>query len=329
MHAAGITAVQDAWSEADSFVITGAMAEAGELPLRVRLAPPMEPGGSISDWHRRRDRYDELAAPLAGDTWLISGILKAMGDGVVESRTAALLAPYADDPSTAGKPTWDAADLAAHVAAASSRGWQLEIHAIGDRAVREALDAFERSGDAAIRRHRVEHIETIDPADVARFGRLGVVASMQPFHADPSPGQIPVWADALGPERAGRGWAWTSIAEGGGVLAFGSDWPVVPFDPFIAVHGAVTRQTPMGEPAGGWLPSERLPLPAALSACTFGSAWAAHAESRRGTIVAGLDADLVVLDRDLLVEDPPAIIGTGVVATIVGGRLVHEGKGAG
>lgn len=329
MHAVGITAVQDAWSEPELFPLARAMGDAGELPLRVRLAPPMEPGGSVADWQRCLDRYEEAAAPLAGDPWLTSGILKAMADGVVESHTAALLAPYADDPATSGNPTWEAGDLAAHVAAASGRGWQLEIHAIGDAAVRTTLDAFELAGDARARRHRVEHIETIDPADIGRFGRLGVVASMQPFHADPSPGQIPVWAGALGPERAGRGWAWTSILRAGGVLAFGSDWPVVPFDPFIAVHGAVTRQTPGGEPPGGWLPAERLPLPAALSACTLGSAWAAHAEARRGTIAAGLDADLAVLDRDLLVEDPSAIVGTHVTATIVGGRLVHEGKGAG
>ena len=329
MHAAGITAAQDAWSEPELFPLARAMRGAGELPLRLRLAPPMEPGGSIADWDRRLDGYEEASAPLAGDPWLTSGILKAMADGVVESRTAALLAPYADDPTTSGSPNWEADDLAAHVAVATGRGWQLEIHAIGDAAVRSTLDAFERAGDARSRRHRVEHIETIDPADIGRFGQLGVVASMQPFHADPSPGQIPVWADALGPERAGRGWAWTSILGDGGVLAFGSDWPVVPFDPFIAVHGAVTRQTPRGEPAGGWLPSERLPLPAALSAFTVGSAWAAHAERRRGTITAGLDADLVVLDRDLLAEEPSAIVGTGVVATIVGGQLVHEGKGAG
>ncbi|MCU0483150.1 MAG: amidohydrolase, partial [Chloroflexi bacterium] len=328
MHAAGITAVQDAWSEPDLFGLAREMVEAGELRLRVRLAPPMEPGGSIEDWHRRLDGLEALAAPLAGHPWLASGILKAMADGVVESHTAALLAPYADDPATCGSPTWNAADLAAHVRAASGRGWQLEIHAIGDRAVREALDAFEQAGDADPRRHRVEHIETIDPADIARFGRLGVVASMQPFHADPSPGQIPVWADALGPERASRGWAWTSILRSGGVLAFGSDWPVVPFDPFIALHGAVTRQTPRGEPAGGWLPSERLALPAALSACTLGPAWAAHAEARRGTIAPGLDADIVVLDRDLLAEGPSAIIGSAVIATIVDGHLVHEGKGA-
>ena len=329
MHAAGITAAQDAWSEPELFPLARAMRDAGELPLRLRLAPPMEPGGSIADWHRRLDGYDEAVATLPGDAWLSSGILKAMADGVVESRTAALLAPYADDPTTSGAPNWEAHDLAAHVAAASGRGWQLEIHAIGDAAVRTALDAFEQAGDAATRRHRVEHIETIDPADIGRFGRLGAVASMQPFHADPSPGQIPVWADALGPERASRGWAWTSILGSGGVLAFGSDWPVVPFDPLVAVHGAVTRQTPRGEPPDGWLPSERLPLPAALSACTLGSAWAAHAERRRGTISAGLDADLVILDRDLLAEVPSAIIGTGVVATVVGGRLVHEGKGAG
>jgi len=117
------------------------------------------------------------------------------------------------------------------------------------------------------------------------------------------------------------------ILDRGGRLAFGSDWPVVPFDPFLALHGAVTRQTAAGKLAGGWLPKERLAIAKALAAATLGSAFAAHAETRRGMIVPGHDADLVVLDRDLLAEDPSAIAGTRVVATVVGGRIIH-GEGA-
>ena len=120
-----------------------------------------------------------------------------------------------------------------------------------------------------------------------------------------------------------RAWAWRSILDRGGRLALGSDWPVVPFDPFIALHGAVTRQTPAGEPPGGWLPAERLTVAEALAAYTAGSAFAAHAEARRGMIAIGRDADLVVLDRDLLAEEASAIVGSRVVATIVAGRIVH------
>ena len=233
---------------------------------------------------------------------------------------------------TTGAPEWAPDALASAVETATRRGWQVEIHAIGDAGVRTALDAYERAGaagagDPRTRRHRVEHIETIDPADLPRFGALGVVASMQPFHADPAPNQIGIWAGNIGPERASRAWAWRSILDHGGRLAFGSDWPVVPFDPLIALHGAVTRQTPAGEPPGGWLPAERLTIAEALAAYTLGSAFAAHAETRRGMIEVGRDADVLVLDRDLLVEDPSAIAGTRVVVTVVGGRIVH-GEGA-
>ena len=176
------------------------------------------------------------------------------------------------------------------------------------------------------RRHRVEHIETIDPADIPRFAELGVVASMQPYHADPSPNQLSTWAGNIGPERASRAWAWGSIRASGGRLAFGSDWPVVPYDPFVALNSAVNRQTTDGQPAGGWLPGERLRLEHALEAYTAGSAFAAHAEHRRGSVTAGRDADVIVLDRDLLAAGPSAIIGTSVLLTVIGGRVVHRSE---
>jgi predicted amidohydrolase YtcJ len=154
-----------------------------------------------------------------------------------------------------------------------------------------------------------------------------VIASMQPYHGDPSPNQVDVWAANVGPKRAGRAWAWRSIHDAGGALAFGSDWPVVPYDPFIALNNAVNRQTTDGRPEGGWLPGERLPLDAALEAYTAGSAFAAFAEHRRGCVAVGLDADLVVLDRDLPAAGPSAIIGTGVRLTVLGGRVVHRAEG--
>ena len=170
------------------------------------------------------------------------------------------------------------------------------------------------------RRHRVEHVETIDAADIPRFGRLGVVASMQPYHARSVAQPDRRVGGEHRPRAGGRAWSWRSIQAAGGVLAFGSDWPVVPYDPFIALNSAVNRQTVDGEPAGGWLPGERLSLPDALEAYTAGSAWAAFADQRRGRLAPGMDADLVVLDRDLLAAGPSAIIGTGVALTVLGGQ---------
>jgi predicted amidohydrolase YtcJ len=339
LHAIGITAVQDAWLEPDELLFWTRVHADGELALRFRGALIMTPNQTLAEWRDRLDAYEALAFPLRGGDHLDAGILKTFVDGVIEAKTASMLTPYEDDTS-AGLPAWEPAGLAAFTAEADRRGWQVEAHAIGDRGVRLALDAFEQAaaangpwigdprGRGAVpgthdRRHRVEHIETIDPADVPRFARLGAVASMQPYHGDPSPNQISVWAGNIGPERASRAWAWRSIREAGGRLAFGSDWPVVPYDPFIALNNAVNRQTADGQPAGGWLPGERLSVTDALEAYTAGSAHAAHADHRRGRVAPGMDADIVVLDRDLLAAGPSAIIGTSVRLTVLGGRIVH------
>jgi len=340
LHAMGITAAQDAWLEPRELAFWQRVHADGELDLRFRGALIMEPGQTLAEWSDRLDAYEAQAFRLRGGERLDAGILKGFVDGVIEARTASLLAPYVDDTS-AGLPAWEPDRLDAFVAEADRRGWQVELHAIGDRGVRLALDAFEHAAVANgpwagdphgkgvepgthRRRHRVEHVETIDPADVGRFARLGVVASMQPYHGDPSPNQATLWAGNIGPERASRAWAWGSIHAAGGRLAFGSDWPVVPFDPWIALNSAVNRQTVDGRPDGGWLPGERLPLARAIEAYTAGSAHAAFADHRRGRVAPGLDADLVILDRDLLAGGPSAIIGTGARVTILGGRVVHR-----
>jgi predicted amidohydrolase YtcJ len=330
LHASGITAIQDAGIEVEELPLWRSLLDEGTLRLRARVALPMRPERSLDAWRETLDGYEGLIADLRGGPWLEAGILKAYADGVVEARTAALLEPYIDDTGS-GHLEWDPDVLDAYTAEADRRGWQIQVHAIGDAAIRTVLDSYERAAAAnperdRDRRHRVEHIETITRRDIPRFAALGVVASMQPFHADPSPNQTEVWARNLGPERAGQAWSWASIRREGAVVALGSDWPVVPFDPFLALNAAVNRQTVDGQPAGGWLPSEKLSLPDALAAYGHGSAFAAFAERRRGTLRAGADADLVVLDRDILAGGPSSIIGTTVTMTVVGGQVVHRSE---
>ena len=230
LHAAGITAAQDAWLDPDELAFWGRVHDAGELALRFRGALIMEPDQTLDAWRERLDAYEAQAFPLRGGANLDAGILKGFVDGVVDARTAAVLAPYEGDTST-GLPAWTPDTLDAFVAEADRRGWQVELHAIGDRGVRMALDAFERAAAANGpwagdphgrgvapgthgRRHRVEHVEMIDDADVPRFGRLGVVASMQPYHGDPTPAQIAPWAANIG-DRARSGWSWRRIHDGG------------------------------------------------------------------------------------------------------------------
>jgi predicted amidohydrolase YtcJ len=321
----GLTSAQEAWADPGDFEPFARLLEAGGLTARIRLALKMEPGQGERKWQERLAEYEEVAFPRRDDPWLAGGILKGFADGVIESGTAYLLQPYLDREGR-GLPNWSDGELQAGVSVAHSGGWQVQLHAIGDGAVRQVLDAYEALGprEAGERRHRVEHIETIDPADLPRFGGLGVVASMQPYHADPNPRELALWTEAIGAERASRGWPWKTIQRHGGRLCFGSDWPVRPFEPFLALNAAVNRTTTDGYPPGGWLSHERLDLPDALRAYTWGSAYAAHEESRRGVVAPGYLADLAVLDRDLLGEGPGAIVGTRVVLTVVGGRIVHR-----
>lgn len=314
----GIGSVQEAGEGLHQLGLWEALRAAGELTLRVRLALDMVPGLDANGWNQRLDLYQEA---VRDDPWISTGILKAFADGVVESRTAAMLEPY-EGTTSRGEALWGRGELAQAVRAADKRGWQVQVHAIGDAAIRQALDAFTATTPG--RRHRVEHIEAPAPADIGRFAELDVIASMQPQHAEPNRNLFEVWSSNLGPARAANGWPWGTILRSGGRLAFGTDWPVVPLDPAASLHAAVSRQTRSGEPPGGWLPDQRLSLTEALAAWTSGSAYAEHTDDAKGTLGVGMLADIAVLDRDLGAVPASELATFMVTATIVGGRVIHR-----
>jgi predicted amidohydrolase YtcJ len=318
----GIGSIQEAGGGQDQLELWDALREADELTVRVRLAFDMVPGLDSAAWRERLDLYHELSRARQTDPWITTGILKAFADGVIESRTAAMLEPY-EGTSDLGAPLWAGDELGDAVRAADARGWQVQVHAIGDAAIRQALDAF--TGANPERRHRVEHIEAPSPLDLSRFAELGVIASMQPQHAEPNRNLFGVWAPNLGPERAAFGWPWRTILHSGARLAFGTDWPVVPLDPAAGLQVAVTRQTHSGEPPGGWVPDQRLKVAEALAAWTWGGAYAEHAEDRKGTLDEGMLADIAVLDSDLGSTPESELHALEVTATVVGGRVVYEG----
>jgi predicted amidohydrolase YtcJ len=201
---------------------------------------------------------------------------------------------------------------------------QIFTHAIGDRAIRLPLDAYEnaaKTNGTHDLRHRVEHVE--DPsADIPRFGRLGVITSMQPLHTYPDDDTLKSWAPNIGSERAQRGWPWQSIQRSAGVLGFGSHWPIVTLSPWPRVQTAVTRETTEGKPEGGWIPSERVSLEDAIRGYTINAAFAGHREKTEGSLEPGKVADLIILSQDLFKIDPSKIHETRPVLTMVGGRVV-------
>ena len=295
----------------------------GELTLRMYVStyqgPPKMSAEQVAAVVALQQKYH-------GD-WLAAGAVKFYLDGVIESHTAAMLAPYSDDPKQSGSLRWDEGEYKRAVAELDKRGIQVFTHAIGDRAVRLALDAYEDAAKAngtRDMRHRIEHIETITAEDIPRFGKLGVIASYQPLHAEPNDDTLKVWARNAGPDRAGRGWTWQSVAKSGGRLAFGSDWPVVTLSPWAGVQNAVTRQTLEGKPEGGWIPGERVSLEQAIDAYTLGAAFSGHREKSEGSLEAGKLADLIVLDQDLFKVAPSEIHKTQVLLTMVGGKIVYQ-----
>jgi predicted amidohydrolase YtcJ len=326
-HRLGVTSVQDAGASVEDLELFDEFRRSKVLDLRVYAALSGQADLSTGEL----DTLDRLRAKYADDPIFKAGALKLRADGVIEAHTAALLAPYSNRPATSGEPAMSDDALRKVVAELDRRGWQVMIHAIGDRAIRMALDAFEAAAHAKSapehgRRHRIEHIETIDPADIPRFARLGVIASMQPYHSLPDPAQLEVWTANIGPERSGHAWAYNSIAKAGGRLAFGSDWPVMSMDPILGLHVAVNRTTPDGRPSGGWLPEERLPLRQAIDASTRDAAWASFDEHRKGRLERDMLADLVILTRDIFSMPPSRLAEAEVAVTIFDGKVVYTRK---
>ena len=325
-HRVGVTSVQNASGSADEFDLYDTLRRDGDLQLRVYSALSIAPTITEAD----ADALDPARARYPDDPLFKAGAVKIMGDGVVESYTAAMLEPYTTRPKESGTPNATDEELDRVVTMMDRRGWQIMIHAIGDRAIRQALDAYERAAAAnprpeRPRRHRIEHIETIDPADVPRFGALGVIASLQPFHANPAPNQIGVWEANIGAERASRGWSYHSIAGAGGRLAFGSDWPVVTLDPRLGLNMAVNRTTPEGEPAEGWYPAEKdRPHPRHRRLYVRRRLRLVHDERRKGQIAPEMLADLVILSADIFAKPPSRLLDAVVTMTIFDGKVVYQ-----
>ena len=324
-HRVGITSVQNAGGTAEDLELYDALRKRGELTLRVYQA--LSASGVVGE-----AELNTLAAVrerFGDDPLLKTGAVKLIADGVIESHTAAMLAPYNNQPNTSGDPRYTQEQLNKTVTLLDREGWQVMTHAIGDAAVRMTLDAYEAAVNANPapergRRHRVEHLETIDPADIPRFGKLGVIASMAPVHATPSPTPGDVWSTNIGAERAAHGWLWASIVKAGGRLAFGSDWPVMTLDPLMGLQVAVNRTTVEGLPEGGWLPAERLSLRKAIDAYTSDASWASYDEQRKGVLARDMLADLVVMSDDIFEGPTTRITEAYVVVTIVDGKVVYR-----
>ncbi len=251
--------------------------------------------------------------------------IKLYIDDVIEAHTAAMLEPYSDMPEETGETFYSAVNFNTLVALLDASGFQIFVHAIGDRGVRVALDAFEHARHVnGIRdsRHQLVHIEVVSPEDFPRFHELGVVACMQPRHA--MPGGIDQWVKAVGPERVQRALPWRSLHDAGAVLAFSSDWDVTEMDPMIGIYTAVTRKSLDGNPPGGWIPEQTVSLETAIRAYTLDGAYANFAEQNRGSITVGKYADLVLLSANLFEIPHQEILDTKVALTMVGGSVVYR-----
>jgi predicted amidohydrolase YtcJ len=310
----GVTAVQHMglWSDLDVFERAH---RAGTLRTRIYAFVP------ISTWKELAER---VSATGRGDAWLRIGGLKGFVDGSIGSHTAAMLEPFTDNPNDKGLLVNTPEDLYTWTAGADKAGLQVAVHAIGDRAIRLQLDIFERvakENGARDRRFRIEHAQHIAPADLGRFGKLGVIASMQPYHAIDD-GR---WVDkVIGPERAKGTYAFKSLLDTKVTLAFGSDWFVAPPTPLDGIYAAVTRRTLDEKRPGGWHPEQKITVEQALRAYTAGGAYAGFAEDERGVLKKGMLADFVMIDHDLTAIAPAKIRDAKVLLTVVGGKTVFE-----
>ncbi len=320
----GLTSVQDN-SSWDDFQVYQELEHEGKLNVR------------ISEWLPFDDPVDTLNSKRnsqpASDSMLHTGMLKGFMDGSLGSKTAALLEPYSDDPKNSGLPQYEPEKLNAMTRERMLAGYQIGFHAIGDRGVQMALDAFDEAEKAAKEkglkaadgsanfRLRIEHAQVTTPQQIVRFKQLNVIASMQPSHLTTDMN----WAESrLGPKRAAHSYAWAEFLKHGVVLAFGTDYPVEPVTPFRGLYAAVTRQSDDGKKS--YYPEQKLTIEQAIAAYTTGAAYAEFSEKQKGKLEPGMLADFVVLDQDITAVPFPKILTTKVLRTVVGGRSVYALK---
>ena len=312
--AEGITGVHDAGIDLQNVEVYLSMADMDELNLRVYAML----GGA-------GDVLDAVGKPLRslGNDRLDITAVKLYADGALGSRGAAMLKPYSDDAENRGLPFWTEDELNAFVVKANTMGFQVGIHAIGDRGNRMALDAFAHAqgNELSLLRNRVEHAQIIALDDIPRFAELGVIASMQPTHATSDKNMA---EDRVGPERIRGGYAWRRLLDSGAVIASGSDFPVELSNPFHGLYAAISRQGRDGQPAGGWYPDQALTRIEALHSFTLAAAYAAHQEDRLGSLEPGKWADFIVIDRNYFEVPVEEIDDIRVLQTWVGGRRVFD-----
>jgi predicted amidohydrolase YtcJ len=316
----GVTSVQDVATTPESLRVYQKLLGEGELTLRISTHQP------LSAWHRLAD-----AGIMAGfgNLMLQAGALKAFADGSLGSSTALFFEPYTHDPSTHGIASQDMipeAKMKDNISGADRSGLQVAVHAIGDRAnntVLNILEQVKKENGPRDRRFRIEHAQHLRAGDIPRFARLGVIASMQPYHAidDGS------WAEKrIGRERANGTYAFRSLLDAGAILAFGSDWYVAPLKPIEGIYAAATRRTLDGAHPEGWIPEQKISVADAIRAYTWGSAYASFTEKFKGTIAPGMLADLVVLSDNILTIDPVQISKARVILTIFDGKIIYQRK---
>jgi predicted amidohydrolase YtcJ len=330
-HKAGVTTIVNVGGSDELEAYDGARA-AGELKLRIHSALWLKQDNADAALPKTfafteadADRFETFRRKYAEDDLFRTGIVKIMLDGVIESHTAAMLEPYTNRPSTSGHANYSQEELNRVIAMMDRRGWQVMTHALGDRAVRMALDAYEHanavnSAPARGRRHKIEHIESIDPVEVPRFAKLGIIASLQPSHAGGmnNPKRTPTrWAN-IGYERSAWGFPWKSIRDAGGRLAFGSDWPVASLNPgrgmFVALHR-------MPNPP---IPDQALTMGEVIDAYTRDGAYTIFEDERRGRLAPGTLADVVVLASDVFARPAESAGDLVVDTTIFDGKVVYR-----
>ncbi|HEX9485560.1 MAG TPA: amidohydrolase [Gemmatimonadales bacterium] len=316
-HAAslGVTATSHMSASWDDLASYQRLERAGRLTMRAALYLPLDSWRAVAETVSRSGR---------GDDWVKIGGLKGYMDGSAGSRTAYFFEPYSDSAGYRGLLQHPEADMRSWIGSADSAGLQVAVHAIGDRANAILLSIYDSVAGAhgpRDRRFRVEHAQHLRPQDIPLFAKLGVIASVQPYHAIDD-GR---WVEQrIGPVRIKTTYPFRTLLDTGGKLAFGSDWTVAPLDPILGVYAAVTRRTLDGKHPDGWVPEQKITVGEALRAYTAGNAYATFDEAKRGMLAPGVDADLVVLDRNLFTMPADSLDRARVRYTIVGGKLVYR-----